>query len=211
MSFAQKLQEAWLWRGPLARALLPLSWLYGAVVALRRGLFRTGLLRATRLPVPVVVVGNLIAGGAGKTPTTLALVSLLREQGWTPGIVSRGHGREGAGLYEVTRDSSALHSGDEPLLLHLRSGAPMVVGADRVAAARTLLQRHPEVDLLLSDDGLQHLRLARDVEVIVFDERGAGNGWLLPAGPLREPVPAAAPPRHRCRGRATWRSAACCP
>jgi tetraacyldisaccharide 4'-kinase len=195
VSFAQKLQEEWLQRGPLARALLPLSWLYRAVVALRSGFFRAGLLRSTRLPVPVVVVGNLVAGGAGKTPTTLALISLLREHGWTPGIVSRGHGREGSGVYEVTRDSTAGDSGDEPLLLHLRSGAPVVVDADRIAAARLLLQRHPRTDLLLSDDGLQHRRLARDVEVIVFDERGAGNGWLLPAGPLREPVPAAPPAR----------------
>lgn len=191
MTIAETLQAAWLQRGPLARALLPLSWLYGAVVALRRALSKPG----PRLPVPVIVVGNLIAGGAGKTPTTLALVSLLRAQGWTPGIVSRGHGREGSGLLEVTRDTSALHSGDEPLLLHLRSGAPLVVGADRVAAAQALLQRHPRTDVLLSDDGLQHLRLSRDIELIVFDERGIGNGWLLPAGPLRETVPDAPPAR----------------
>jgi tetraacyldisaccharide 4'-kinase len=195
VTLSENLQAEWLQRGPLARALFPLSLLYGAVVALRRGLFRIGWKRSERLPVPVVVVGNLIAGGAGKTPTTLALLSLLREQGWNPGIVSRGHGREGSGGREVTRDSNATDTGDEPLLLHLRSGAPMFVDADRVAAARALLQRHPDTDLLLSDDGLQHLRLARDVEVIVFDERGAGNGWLLPAGPLREPVPAAPPAR----------------
>ncbi len=191
-----RLQRAWRGRGALAAALLPLAALFAALVALRRGLYRLGWLRAQRLDVPVVVVGNLIAGGAGKTPTVLAVVQALQRRGWRPGIVSRGHGRSGAqGVLEVRPDTPAGASGDEPLLLRLRAGVPVCVGRDRVAAARELRQRHPQVDIVVSDDGVQHLRLARDVQVIVFDERGAGNGWLLPAGPLREPLPAAVPAR----------------
>ncbi len=194
-SFATRLQRAWLGRGPLAIALLPLSWLFGTIVALRRSLYSSGLWRSQRIDVPVLVVGNLIAGGAGKTPTTLALLSLLKRQGWQPGVVSRGHGRHASGVLDVARDSAATECGDEPLLLRLRADVPVCVGADRVAAAHALRARHPQVDIVVCDDGLQHLRLARDVQVLVFDERGAGNGWLQPAGPLREPVPAVLPAR----------------
>ena len=195
MSFQQRLEASWASRGPLTWALWPLSLLYRAALGVRDGLYRTGLLRAQRLPVPVVVVGNLVAGGAGKTPTVLAVVALLRRQGWTPGIVSRGYGRSGDSLLAVEAATPALRCGDEPLLLHLRTGAPVQVGRDRPAAGRVLLQRRPDVDILVCDDGLQHRRLARDAQVIVFDERGAGNGLLLPAGPLREPLAAQAPPR----------------
>ena len=194
-SFAQRLQRAWLTRGPLAIAMLPLAALFGAVSGLRRGLFRLGVLRSTRLAVPVIVVGNLVAGGAGKTPTVIALVAALRRRGHVPGIVARGYGGSHRGELEVTRDTAATRCGDEPLLLHLRTRAPLVVGRDRVAAARLLLQTHPEVDVIVSDDGLQHLALARDAQVLVFDERGAGNGWWLPAGPLREALPRSLPPR----------------
>jgi tetraacyldisaccharide 4'-kinase len=142
----------------------------------------------------VVVVGNLVAGGAGKTPTVIAVASMLRQRGWQPGIVSRGYGRAGDGVLEVRPDTPAAQCGDEPRLLQRRLGLPVVVGRDRVAAARELLRRHPAVDILVSDDGLQHRRLPRRAQVLVFDERGAGNGWLLPAGPLREPLPARAPP-----------------
>ena len=182
-------------RGPLAIALLPLSWLFIALTALRRALYRSSLRRRERLDVPVIVVGNLIAGGAGKTPTTLALIELLRRNGWRPGVVSRGHGRSSTGIVRVDTDTPATRSGDEPLLLRLRGGAPVLVGEDRVAAARALREAHPEVDVLVCDDGLQHLRLARDVQVLVFDERGVGNGWRLPAGPLRDPLPGRTPPR----------------
>lgn len=191
----RRLQRAWLARGPLALALLPLSWLFAALTALRRGLYRARLLRAQRLDVPVLVVGNLIAGGAGKTPTTLALLGLLRRHGWRPGVVSRGHGRASRGIMHVEADTPARQSGDEPLLLRLRGGAPVCVGEDRVAAAHALRQRHPDIDIIVCDDGLQHLRLARDAQVLVFDERGAGNGWRLPAGPLRDPMPERVPPR----------------
>ncbi len=194
-----RLQAAWLARGPLSFVLLPLAGLYGAATALRRGLYRLGLKRTVvATDAPVIVVGNLIAGGAGKTPTTMAVVALLRQHGFTPGIVSRGYGRSAEhadALTEVGPDTPARACGDEPLLMRLRTRAPVVVGRDRVAAARLLRQRHPAVDVLVADDGLQHLRLARQVQVIVFDERGAGNGRLLPAGPLREPMRPTPPPR----------------
>lgn len=192
---AQALQRAWLIRGPLAIALLPVAGLFGLVAALRRLSFRLGIRHSERLPVPVIVVGNLIAGGAGKTPTVLSLVDALRARGWQPGVISRGHGRVAATVLNVEPDTPADQCGDEPLLLRLRARVPVVVGRDRVAAGRELLRLHPGVNLIVSDDGLQHLRLARDAQLIVFDERGAGNGWLLPAGPLREPLTAQPPAR----------------
>jgi len=192
---AQRLQQAWLARDGLARTLWPVSMLFAALSATRRGLYRLGVLRAQTVSAPVIVVGNLITGGAGKTPTVMALVETLRARSYTPGIVSRGYGAAAAGVLAVTRATRAADCGDEPLLLQLRTGAPVVIGRDRVAAATELLRQHPAVDVIVSDDGLQHLRLARAVQVLVFDERGAGNGWLLPAGPLREPLPPAVPPR----------------
>lgn len=193
---ARRLQRAWGTRSGLALALWPIAWVFGVLVRLRRALYALGLRRAQAIGVPVVVVGNLVAGGAGKTPTVLAVVRLLQARGWRPGIVSRGHGRADAGnVLDVTPETSAVDCGDEPLLLRLRAGVPVCVGRDRVAAARALRRRHPQIDIVVADDGLQHLRLARNAQVIVFDERGAGNGWLLPAGPLREPLPAAVPPR----------------
>lgn len=192
-TFATRLQAAWLRRGPLAVALWPVSLLYGALQGLRGVAYRVGWLPRERLPVPTVVVGNYVAGGAGKTPTTLALVAWLRSQGRIPGIVSRGFGRHGHDIVLVTPGSAARDVGDEPLLMHLRARAPVAVGRDRVAAGLALLARHPEVDVIVADDGLQHLRLHRDVQIVVFDERGTGNGWLLPAGPLREPVPRRVP------------------
>ena len=199
-SVEQALQRAWLARGSMAWALLPLAALYGAVVALRRALYRWGWCRAQTLPVPVIVVGNLIVGGAGKTPTVMAIVRLLRRHGQVPGIISRGHGRRSQRrrdktCLEVSADTPASDCGDEPKLLRLRSGAPVVVGRDRVAAGRLLLARHPEVNVIVADDGLQHLGLARTAQVLVFDERGVGNGWLLPAGPLREPFARSVPMR----------------
>jgi tetraacyldisaccharide 4'-kinase len=192
-----RLQQVWLSRRWPAWGLLPVALIFRLLVTLRRAMYRLGWRSATAVGVPVIVVGNLIAGGAGKTPTVLAIVALLRARGRTPGIVSRGHGRGDSDLVEVRRDTPVSQCGDEPLLLHLRSGAPVCVGRDRVAAAQALRRRHPEVDVIVSDDGLQHLRLARDVQVLVFDERGVGNGWLLPAGPLREPLPARVPARTR--------------
>ena len=194
---AGAIEKIWERRGAGSFALLPASWLFDAVTALRRRLYARGDLAAHRLPVPVVVVGNVVAGGAGKTPTVLAVVELLRRRGFTPGIVSRGYGRADDSLITVvTVESDAGRVGDEPLLLRRRSGAPVVVGRDRVAAAHALLQSEPQVDILISDDGLQHLALERDAEVLVFDERGAGNGRLLPAGPLRERLQSGAMPNR---------------
>ena len=184
--FARWLQRQWFDQRRLAPALwffLPLAWLYGLLAALNRR-----LARPRRLPVPVVVVGNLIVGGAGKTPLTLWLARELVRRGWRPGIVSRGYGRSSDGVCAVTPASRPEEVGDEPLLLARRSGVPVWVGRQRAEAGQALLAAHPKVNIVLCDDGLQHYGLARDVELVVFDRRGAGNGWRLPVGPLREPL-----------------------
>ncbi|MFT4268764.1 MAG: tetraacyldisaccharide 4'-kinase [Xenophilus sp.] len=183
------LQRAWTRRGPLARLLWPLSRLFGALAALRRTAYGRGWLRSQRVAVPVVVVGNVVAGGAGKTPVVIAVVRHLQERGLRVGVVSRGHGRRTNDGRAVTAGSDPRDVGDEPLLIHHATRAPLQVDRDRVAAARALLAREPGLQLIVSDDGLQHLALQRDVEIVVFDDRGIGNGWLLPAGPLREPWP----------------------
>ncbi|MHA7602612.1 tetraacyldisaccharide 4'-kinase [Alicycliphilus sp. T452] len=188
---AARLRQAWRRRGPLAMALWPLSLLYGALTALRRALYRARLLRSERLPVPVIVVGNVIAGGAGKTPVTLAVVRHLRAAGWRPGVVSRGYGRATDDCREVPPTASAAEAGDEPLLIARAAGVPVFVARRRADAGRALLAAHPATNIIVCDDGLQHLALARDVEVCVFNDEGVGNGWLLPAGPLREPWPRA--------------------
>ena len=193
--WSRQLQRAWLTRGPLAVVLWPLSLLFGAVVRVRRALYSSGRLPTHQLGVPVIVVGNLIVGGAGKTPTVIAIVQLLQRRGFTPGVVSRGYGRRDDSVQSVDDDTPAVQVGDEPLLIRRRTKAPVAVGRDRVAAAEFLLSVDPDIDVIVCDDGLQHLRLARTLEVLVFDERGVGNGWLLPAGPLREPLPARTPPR----------------
>lgn len=182
------LTRNWLRRGPLACALWPLALLFGAVSGLRAGLYRAGLLTSARLPVPVVVVGNIFIGGTGKTPLTIWLVQALRAAGLQPGVISRGHGSKDSAPRPVLAASTPQQVGDEPLLIARRAGCPVMVGRDRAAAGRALLLAHPEVDVLVADDGLQHYALQRDVEIVLFDGRGAGNGWLLPAGPLREPV-----------------------
>lgn len=179
----------WQRRGPLAWLLWPVSLLMQALVRLRQGLYLSGFLRRHELPVPVVIVGNVVAGGAGKTPVVMALVQHLRARGLHPGVISRGYGRRTRDCREVRQDSPAHEAGDEPALIRRRTGAPVFVARRRIDAARALLQAYPETDVLVSDDGLQHLALARDIEICVFDDRGAGNGMLLPAGPLREPWP----------------------
>jgi tetraacyldisaccharide 4'-kinase len=173
---------------PVLWLLLPLAWFFLLVVFFRRVLYRSAVLVAHRLPVPVIVVGNLTVGGSGKTPLVLWLVGRLRDAGWQPGIISRGYGGTGEGVRSVGVASQSSEVGDEPLLLARRSGMPVFVGRDRVAAGRALLAAHPACNVIVSDDGLQHYRLQRSVEVVVFDARGAGNGYLLPAGPLREPL-----------------------
>ncbi len=187
-SLESTLTRAWLRRGALACALWPVSLLFGALSGLRRRLYQGGVLRSDKLPVPVIVVGNIFIGGTGKTPLTIWLAGVLRAAGFTPGVVSRGHGASAEAPRHVSSTSDPREVGDEPLLIARRSGCPVVVGRGRAAAARALLAAHPEVDVLISDDGLQHYALARDIELVLFDARGAGNGWLLPAGPLREPA-----------------------
>jgi tetraacyldisaccharide 4'-kinase len=191
-ALARFLQRQW-WRPRLGVAtalLLPLAWLVGTVAARRRAAFASGREVAAPLPVPVIVVGNLIVGGAGKTPTVIALVELLRSWGRRPGIISRGHGRRDDTpllLNEAAGASAAPASfGDEPVLMHRRTSAPVAVARERREAGARLLAAHPEVDVLIADDGLQHHALARDIELVVFDGRGIGNGRTLPAGPLRE-------------------------
>jgi tetraacyldisaccharide 4'-kinase len=176
----------WARRGLLAWALLPIGRVFFFLVALRRLFFWLGIFGAVRLPVPVIVVGNITAGGSGKTPLVLWLIDRLRQRGRRPGVVSRGYGGSAQGVREVGNDSDAAEVGDEPLLIRLRAGCPVVVGRDRVEAARALLAAH-DCDLIVCDDGLQHYWLARDVEIAVVDRRGLWNGWPLPAGPLREP------------------------
>jgi tetraacyldisaccharide 4'-kinase len=198
------LQRLW-WQpqpGLGATVLAPLSALYAAAAALHRLPWRRGWRRPEALPVPVWVVGNLVAGGGGKTPTVIALVQALQAAGRRPGVISRGHGRaalpgpdRGAPL-AVGAHSTAPAVGDEPLLIHRRTGVPVWVGRRRAAVARALCRAHPEVDLLVSDDGLQHPALPRVMELLVFDRRGAGNGRLLPAGPLREALPSAGDARQ---------------
>ena len=186
------LVRAWTRRGALAWLLWPVSLIFHALTAGRRVLYRAGLCKAQRAgsPLPlVVVVGNVVAGGAGKTPAVIALVRHWQARGLSVGVISRGYGRRTSGCREVRADSPASEVGDEPALIRRVTGAPVFVAERRVAAARALLVACPACQVIVSDDGLQHLALARDIEICVFDDRGTGNGFLLPAGPLREPWP----------------------
>ncbi len=193
---AQKKSRAlWQKRGAAAWALWPLSQLYGALVALRRGCYRAGVFSSETAGRPVIVVGNVIAGGAGKTPVVLALVRHLQARGLRPGVISRGYGRRTSDCRAVAPDSYAQDVGDEPALiarsLAKEQPVPVFVASRRAAAAQALLAAYPETDIIVCDDGLQHLALQRDLEICVFNDEGIGNGWLLPAGPLREPWPRA--------------------
>ena len=179
----------WQTRGPLAVLLLPVAALFAAVAAMRRCAYRCKLLRSEEIGVPVIVVGNITAGGTGKTPLALWLTQFLAAQGRHPGIISRGYGATRTDPRAVPANGRAADYGDEPCLLAQRAGCPVWVGTDRAATARALRAAHPAVDIIISDDGLQHYRLARDVEIVVIDgARGLGNNWPLPAGPLRDPA-----------------------
>ncbi len=179
----------WYRRNFLSYLLWPLSLLWQWTMTLRRNLYRRGIFSTTHFPVPIIVVGNLTVGGNGKTPLIIALTQLLQEMGFKPGIVSRGYG--GAlkkGAYLVTATSNATLVGDEPLLLARRLNCPLAIGSKRVEAVNMLLAHH-DCDVVLSDDGLQHLAMGRAMELIVVDgQRQFGNGFCLPAGPLRESV-----------------------
>jgi tetraacyldisaccharide 4'-kinase len=182
----------WLDRNWLAWLLLPLSALAWLVLWCRQAAKR--LTPPNTLPVPVVVVGNLLAGSTGKTPVVVALVRALGAGGLAVGVVSRGYGRSTGAVMPVAPHSSAASVGDEPLLIQRLTGVPVFVGARRHDAALALLAAHPAVQVIVSDDGLQHDALPRAFNIAVFDERGAGNGWLLPAGPLRQPLTGALAP-----------------
>lgn len=177
----------WSGESPLWLLLLPLSWLYGLVSGIIRLSYRLGLKKAWRAPVPVVVVGNLTAGGNGKTPVVIWLVEQLTKRGVRVGVVSRGYGGK-ADKYPLllTADTTTAQAGDEPVLIFQRTGAPVAVSPNRSEAVQALLGAHP-LQIIITDDGLQHYALARDKEIVVVDgERRFGNGWWLPAGPMRE-------------------------
>ncbi len=181
------LRRIWRQRGAAA-LLLPIALCFTLLSAARRTLYRLGIFKSRRLPVPVVVIGNITVGGSGKTPLILHLAQSLSQSGYLAGIVSRGYGSDEADAREVFANSDASRVGDEALLLKRRCGLPVFVGHDRFAAGSALLAAYPHCQLILCDDGLQHYRLWRDVEIAVLDRRGLMNGWMLPAGPLREPV-----------------------
>lgn len=172
---------------PLLWLLVPLNWLFVGVSSLRRAAFKLRLKSSYRAPVPVVVVGNISVGGTGKTPLTLALVEILRDAGYKPGIIARGYGGQGPFPQLVSTNSEPGQVGDEPFMLHQVAQVPVCVSPNRGQAAAHLLA-NSDCDVILSDDGLQHYALARDIEIAVVDQsRGLGNGWRLPCGPLREP------------------------
>lgn len=187
------IEKYWYRITPLHLLLWPVSLLFRLLVALRHQLYRSGILHSTKLPVPVAIVGNISIGGTGKTPFTLWLAQQLLNEGWHPAIISRGYTKA---KQEQTNTPRAVDIGDspdavgdEPLLMAQRGLCPVWIGRDRVAAAQALLLAHPECDVILSDDGMQHYRLQRDLEIVLIDgKRRFGNGLLLPAGPLREPV-----------------------
>ena len=182
-------RSAWQRRGARAWLLWPLSLPYAMLVWLRRLLYQWGVLCSAHPGIAVVVVGNVIAGGAGKTPVAMAVIAHLQASGWRPGVVSRGYGRSTSGCRLVQPDSLPCEVGDEPLLIAHNCAVAVAVAAQRIDAARALRQHDPAIDIIVCDDGLQHWALARDVEICVFNDEVTGNGFLLPAGPLREPWP----------------------
>ena len=178
----------WYRRGAIAWLLWPASLAFRLLVFVRRSLYLLRVLPSAHPGIPVIVVGNLTVGGSGKTPLVLWIAETLRGRGWSPAIVSRGYGAKLSAPRAATVADDAEQVGDEPIVLSRRSGCPVWVGADRLAVVRALRGVHADVDVLVLDDGLQHYRLRRDIEIAVVDSRGLGNGWLLPAGPLREPA-----------------------
>lgn len=183
------IMRQWLVRGWFSALMLPLAWCVGRVVARKHAAYANGSRQAFHPGVPVVVVGNILVGGTGKTPVVIAVTRHLQRIGRRPGVLSRGYGTRGHDTPQVgMQDLDPARFGDEPALINHRTGAPVAVHRSRALAARALLAAYPDVDVLVCDDGLQHLALARDIEIVVQDQRGLGNGRLLPAGPLREPA-----------------------
>ncbi|MFV2004188.1 MAG: tetraacyldisaccharide 4'-kinase [Gammaproteobacteria bacterium] len=180
------LQHYWYHSNYLVWLLLPISWFYCLIATLRRKLYQLGIKKSYTSQLPVVVIGNIVAGGSGKTPLLISLCEYIQANGYNPGVVSRGYGGNVSGVYQVSENDSAEMVGDEPLMIFQRTMVPVVVGADRVAAVEYLVKNN-RCDIVLSDDGLQHYRMRRDFEIAVIDSsRKFGNGFCLPAGPLRE-------------------------
>ena len=177
----------WARRGAIAWLLWPASLVFGVVILIRRILYAVRIFKSAHPGIPVIIVGNLTVGGSGKTPLVIWIAEFLKSKGWSPGIVSRGYGARITEPRAATVAAEAAEVGDEPILLSRRSGCPVWVGADRVQVAARLRAAHEDVNVLVLDDGLQHYAMRRDVEIAVVDARGLGNGFLLPAGPLREP------------------------
>lgn len=185
-----KLLLTWQEKSGLAKFLRPLSWLFCFIVFCRRMAYRLRFKSTEKLAVPVIVVGNITVGGTGKTPLVIWLAGFLKSQGYKPGIVCRGYGGKARHWPQQVRpDSDPVAAGDEAVLISRRTTCPMAVGPDRVTAGKELLHYHPECNVIISDDGLQHYALDRDIEIVVIDGmRRFGNEYCLPAGPLREPV-----------------------
>lgn len=185
----KKIQQSWYNKSSLTSILQPLSWLFCLLVQIRRLLYRLRILRTSKLDVPVIVVGNLTVGGTGKTPMVIELANLLKKQGYRPGVISRGYGGQARTWPQQVRwDGDPTMVGDEAILIARRTRCPMAVGPDRVASAKALL-KYTDCNVIISDDGLQHYALGRDIEIAVIDGiRRYGNGKCLPAGPLREPI-----------------------
>ena len=184
----RSLEHYWYQANYFVFLLLPLSWLFCAVSIIRRKVYQLNLKKSYSSAAPVVVIGNIVAGGSGKTPLLLAICELIKENGYRPGVVSRGYGGNFSGIRQVSENDTAELVGDEPLMLQQRTEVPVVVGVDRVAAVKYLLENNA-CDIVLSDDGLQHYRMRRDMEIAVVDaKRRFGNEYCLPAGPLREPI-----------------------
>lgn len=185
--FSEWLQQQWYKNGVWQLLLLPGSLIFWLLSSIRRWLYQLGILKSSKLPVPVIVVGNINVGGTGKTPLVIAIAEYLQGQGFHPGIISRGYGGSSDSILSVTATSDSSLVGDEPVLMARRAACPVWVGRQRPIVAQKLLESHPDCDLIISDDGLQHYQLARDIEIVVVDGlRGLGNAMLLPAGPLRE-------------------------
>ncbi len=189
MSLYQSVNLLWGKKNWLVFILLPISWIFGMLLRLKYAISSIGVLRPKSLPAIVIIIGNVTVGGTGKTPLLIALVNHFLFRGYFVGVISRGYGRIGKGCEEVISTSESSYFGDEPSLIKKKTGAPVFVSRNRYAAGEALLKAYPKTQIIFSDDGLQHSALARDAEICVFDDRGLGNGFLLPAGPLREHWP----------------------
>ena len=187
MTVSEALSEIHYSKSLVSLLLLPFSAVFLLISFVRKILYRFNFLRSFKLKIPVIVVGNITSGGTGKTPLIIYLANELKKNGYRPGIISRGYGSKGGGMIEASQKNDAADVGDEPMLIQKHTHLPVFVSKDRVSAAKALLKKYKKTDVILSDDGIQHYRLKRDIEVLVIDgTRKFGNGYLLPAGPLRE-------------------------